>query len=146
MRDAFFTTNPQVSTLRSQTASILKEAILGGKWQSVLPPEAELCSLLKVGRNTVRAALKDLASQNLIIPGGNGRNHRIAAPSTLVKKAAKKAKLSRVIRYLSNEAFHELGELTTLIYRSAETKLAARGYKLFLNMSQGFTSASAEAR
>jgi DNA-binding LacI/PurR family transcriptional regulator len=85
----------------------------------------------------VRAALKDLASQNLIIPGGNGRNHRIAVPSTLVKKAAKKAKRPRIIRYLSNEAFHELGELTTLIYRSAETKLAARGYKLVFEHEPG---------
>jgi DNA-binding LacI/PurR family transcriptional regulator len=146
MKHPFIPSHPQLSTLRAQTEAILKEAIRSGQWKEHLPSEAELCRLLKIGRVTVRSAVKDLAAQNLIDPGGKGRNHRIIAPPTSTQKATRKAKPTKIIRYLSNEAFHELGELSTLIYKAAEAKLATRGYKLVFEYEPGVYSRFSKAR
>ncbi len=45
MKPPVILTSPQLSTLRSQTAAIIKEAILGGQWLEHLPSEAGLCRL-----------------------------------------------------------------------------------------------------
>lgn len=136
MKHPFIPTHPQLSTLRAQTAAILKEAILSGQWKEQLPSEAELCRLLKIGRVTVRSAMKDLAAQNLIAQGGKGRNHRIVTQPTS-SPAQQKTKATTIIRYLSNQTFEQLGELTAKIYHATETKLAERGYKLVFEHEPG---------
>jgi DNA-binding LacI/PurR family transcriptional regulator len=138
--------NPQPSTLRSQTAAIIKEAILGGQWLGHLPSEVELCRLLKVGRVTVRSAVMDLVAQNLIIPGGKGRNHTIIAPPASVLAARRVAKPTRIIRYLSNEPFHHLGEFTTMLVNAAEAKLGERGYNLVFEHEPGLYARFSMAR
>jgi DNA-binding LacI/PurR family transcriptional regulator len=138
--------SPQVSTLRGQTADLIKQAILEERWVGHLPSEAELCRLLKVGRKTVRSALTALAAQNLIVPGGKGRNHQISAVPPAMKKASLKAKPTRIIRFLSNEAFHELGELTTMSFNAAADKLAKAGYELVFDREAGLYKRFNKAR
>lgn len=139
-------TSPQLSTLRSQTAAILKEAILGGQWLEHLPSEAELCRLYKVGRDTVRSAVMDLAAQNLVTPGGKGRNHKIIPHPAMAQTARRIVKPTRIIRFLSNEAFHHLGELTTTVFNAIETKLAERGYKLVFEHEPGIYARFSKTR
>lgn len=137
MEKPFVPPSPKASTLRSQVEKIIEEAISSGQWKGSLPSESELCRLLKVGRNTVRAALKVLAAKKLILPGGNGRNHTIVARSVSAKKDVRKSKPSRMIRYLSNEPFFQLGELSTKVYSTVEAKLADRGYHLVFEHEPG---------
>jgi len=51
---------PQRLSLVAQTAAVLKDEIKAGRWTKRLPGEHELCSLLHVGRVTVRSALSQL--------------------------------------------------------------------------------------
>ncbi len=69
----------------------------------------------------------DLVAQNLVTPGGKGRNHKIIPPPASAQTARRVAKPTRIIRYLSNESFHHLGEFTTVLFNAAEAKLAERG-------------------
>lgn len=58
-----------------QVAAALRHGILNGEWQEWLPGERRLCAELRVGRNTLRAALKDLSKEGLIeiVPGQGTR-------------------------------------------------------------------------
>jgi GntR family transcriptional repressor for pyruvate dehydrogenase complex len=55
-------------TLGEQVAAQLAEQIAEGVWHpgDRLPPEAELCTTLKIGRSTLREALKSLAYVGLV--------------------------------------------------------------------------------
>lgn len=60
---------PGAQTLAEKTADHILSMIQGGRYQPghKLPTEKELCSLTGAGRNTVREALKILASRNVLI-------------------------------------------------------------------------------
>lgn len=62
------------SVIDQVTVSI-RQAILDGEWQTWLPGERHLSNDLRVGRNTLRAALKNLARDQLIeiVPGKGSR-------------------------------------------------------------------------
>ena len=55
-------------TLSEQVASQIAEQIAHGRWQpgDRLPSETELCATLKIGRSTLREALKSLAFVGLV--------------------------------------------------------------------------------
>lgn len=57
---------PQRLSLVAQTAALLKEEIQEGRWSKRLPGEHELCSLLHVGRVTVRSALSQLKREGWV--------------------------------------------------------------------------------
>ena len=67
---------PQRLSLVRQTADILRAEIHKGTWKEWLPGERELTSSLQVSRNTVRAALKELAAVDLI-EACHGAGYRI---------------------------------------------------------------------
>lgn len=58
-----------------QVAVALRQGILAGEWQEWLPGERRLCADLRVGRNTLRSALKGLEKEGLlqIVPGHGAR-------------------------------------------------------------------------
>jgi DNA-binding FadR family transcriptional regulator len=55
-------------TLGEQVAAQLAEQISGGRWRpgDRLPSESELCAALRIGRSTLREALKSLAFVGLV--------------------------------------------------------------------------------
>jgi DNA-binding LacI/PurR family transcriptional regulator len=68
---------PRKISIHDQLVALLREGILGSRWQGTLPAEAELCREFQVSRMTLRKALAQLATEHWIIPGGRGKHHRI---------------------------------------------------------------------
>lgn len=62
----------------TQLADFLREEIRGGTWSGMMPGETWLVSNLRVGRNIVRAALKDLEKEGVLISQGAGKPRLIS--------------------------------------------------------------------
>lgn len=69
---------PQRLSLVAQTAALLKDEIKAGRWTRQLPGEHELCTLLHVGRVTLRSALSQLQREGWVRTR-QGRRREIAA-------------------------------------------------------------------
>ncbi len=72
---------PQRQSLVAQTAAYLKSEIARGVWAEWLPGERRLCASLQVSRNTLRAALDQLAAAGVIRPE-HGLGSRIVRSRT----------------------------------------------------------------
>lgn len=57
----------------TQLADFLREELRSGAWGKAMPGESWLVSNLRVGRNIVRAALKQLEKEGLLLSQGAGR-------------------------------------------------------------------------
>ena len=53
-------------SLSGQLCSVLREGIARGEWREWLPGERDLCASLQVSRNSLRAALQQLAREGLL--------------------------------------------------------------------------------
>lgn len=72
---------PRHSTLVSQTADILRQAIRQGEWRERLPAETQLSRSLRISRPTLRAALLILQREGLL-EAPHGRARRILRAPT----------------------------------------------------------------
>ncbi len=61
-----------------QVAMHLREKILAGKWEKVIPGRQELALDLGVSNKTVESALQQLEIEGVLIPQGAGRRRKIA--------------------------------------------------------------------
>ncbi|HTV43094.1 MAG TPA: substrate-binding domain-containing protein [Candidatus Sulfotelmatobacter sp.] len=83
---------PKRTSLVIETASTLKEWIAAGFLRDILPGELQLKSRLRVGRDTLRLALKSLAHEGWVTPSSKGRQrwvntgHPLLAADTNVTK------------------------------------------------------------
>lgn len=68
---------PKRTSLVHETASTLKQWIRSGILKSQLPGELQLKARLKIGRDTLRAALQVLADEGWITAHGQGRQRRV---------------------------------------------------------------------
>ena len=68
---------PRRTSLVSETASTLKQWIAENELSELLPGELRLKSLLGVGRNTLRLALKSLEAEQWISSPGQGRQRSV---------------------------------------------------------------------
>jgi LacI family transcriptional regulator len=59
-------TIPQRLPLAAQTADVIRDGIISGRWLSTLPGERQLSTSLQVSRSTLRTALAMLAKERLI--------------------------------------------------------------------------------
>ncbi len=130
---------PQKTSLVTQTAEVIREEIEAGRWKKWLPGEHELCSQLHVSRTTVRAALSDLARQQLI------KSHQGRRREIILRKVPKpKSKSNRVVLLMPDPSQGMLFR-AYLIDRLRE-HLAKEGYLLETHVSRNpFRARSSQA-
>ncbi len=77
------------TTLSEQVAVQLASELAANRWKpgERLPSEAELCKAFRVGRSTLREALKSLAFIGLIRMRGGGGSYVAEQPSTYVARS-----------------------------------------------------------
>jgi len=68
---------PKRTSLADATAAVLKEWIRTGILTETLPGERELKARLRVSRETLRLALKQLAGEGWVIPARKGQQRRV---------------------------------------------------------------------
>ena len=56
-------------SLANQTAAQLRQRLSSGQWNGSLPGVVRLCALMEVSQTTMRAALRQLETEELIAPG-----------------------------------------------------------------------------
>lgn len=74
---------PRRLSLIDETAAVLRQRIAAGEWTAHLPGEFELASLLQVGRNTVRSALRLLETEGILRSRNGIRREILPHPSSL---------------------------------------------------------------
>ena len=95
---------PQRLTLASQAVEVIKKMIEAGELENFLPGERSLAQTLQIGRDTLRAALKELEKQRWISIGEHGKKRKI-----LAKIAAENKKKKRTsIGFVSPKKLEEL--------------------------------------
>ena len=114
------------TALPDLAADALRQGISGGRWSGFLPSENELCRDLRVGRESLRKALAQLASEGLLCLGGRGRRHRIEQTRSRATPSVR----GRVIRLLTPEPRGLLGESHLTICDSLRESAEKAGYTL----------------
>lgn len=115
---------PRKISIHEQLVALLREGILGARWQKILPAESELCREFQVSRMTLRKALAQLAAENWIIPGGRGKHHRIKRRP--VKREVPAAQTVRILTPFSSA----LGSTQLTVQETLSEYLGAAGFRL----------------
>ena len=114
-------------SLPELAAQSLRDGIASGRWTSgVLPSEAELCRELRIGRETLRRAMRLLVAEKLLIMGGRGKRHRIVSIPERVVSAVP----GRVIRILTPVPLKQLGETHLAICETLRECAERGGYRV----------------
>jgi len=127
---------PQRLSLVRQTADSLRAGIVNGHWRDWLPGERELAANLLVGRNTLRAALRELSAAGLVkaIQGSGHRIVRVTEPTLPREKP-------RSIGLLIPDGLHALRPNQTLWIDQLRSLLIKRGLDLQLYHQHRFPRA-----
>ncbi|MFK7910825.1 MAG: GntR family transcriptional regulator, partial [Akkermansiaceae bacterium] len=67
-------------TASEQLAAHLKKELSRGAWTGFMPGEERLLAQFGVGQGTVRAALRQLENEGLLVAEGQGRRRKIVLP------------------------------------------------------------------
>lgn len=116
---------PQRQSLVAQTIAYLSNQIATGEWRDWLPSERSLCQTLQVSRNTLRAALQQMADESRIerIHGtGNKILARPAGPPTEARAGH--------VALLSPAPIERLRPMQSLWIDEMRALLSERGLKL----------------
>ena len=116
---------PRKISVHDQLVSLLREGILGARWEKVLPAESELCREFQVSRMTLRKALAQLAVEKWIIPGGRGRHHRVRRRP--VKQDLPSTRTVRILTPFKSSSF---GATELSLYETLSEYLGASGYRM----------------
>ncbi len=109
---------PQRLSLVAQTVQSLREGIRAGHWKNHLPPERELCALLQVSRDTLRAALVELQGKGCVEV--TQRQRRRIKP---MRNAPAASAAKRVVAVLSPSSFLTLPSQTALVVDALREQL-----------------------
>lgn len=85
----------QILTAPEQTAKYLREELEAGRWRQVMPGEDRLITELGIGRHTVKAALKQLEKEGLLVSQGPGRQRKV----TVHKKSKRRYLRIKILLY-----------------------------------------------
>jgi LacI family transcriptional regulator len=116
---------PQRQSLVAQTAAFLNGQIEQGEWRDWLPSERSLCQLLQVSRNTLRAALVQLAADRVIKPIHGAGNKILSKPS---RRGA--AQRGDHVALLTPEPIERLRPMQSLWIDDMRALLSERGLRL----------------
>lgn len=122
---------PQRVSLAAETARSLKEGIRSGHWRHSLPGERELVQRLQVSRQTLRAALDELAREGLLECGSRKRRRIISE-----QQATPASSAPRVIALLSSRPLQTLAPSFVVMLDELREHLSQRGYSLEVHVSQ----------
>lgn len=70
-----------LSNVTDQTAEILREGMLSGRWRGTLPGRDQLAGELGVSHTTMESAMRRLAMEGLLVSQGTGKRRRIVLPA-----------------------------------------------------------------
>ena len=121
---------PQRTSLATQTAEVLREAIAAGQWPQWLPGEMELMQRLHVSRVTLRAALSLLERENLIT-GGQGKRREVRQPIAF----SSKQQTRQSVVLLTPAPLHRLPAATVFWIDELREHLDAAGWPLEIHES-----------
>lgn len=124
---------PRRLSLIQQTAESLRAEISLGTWRDWLPGERELTTTLVVGRNTLRAALRELAASGLI-ETRHGAGHRILRTTT----SSAPREMPRSIGLLVPGGLHLLRPSQTLWIDQLRALLIKQGFDLQIHHQRRF--------
>jgi DNA-binding transcriptional regulator YhcF (GntR family) len=65
------------SSVTEQVAEILREGLLRGRWRGTMPGRLRLAAELGINHKTVKAALKILEDEGVLVSQGRGRERKI---------------------------------------------------------------------
>jgi DNA-binding LacI/PurR family transcriptional regulator len=109
----------RVRSACEQLAGHLRDELIRGTWSGVMPGEDRLMARLGVGRNTIKAALRQLEEEGLLVGKGAGHSRRIVLPKNQKRTALR-------IRILLYERIDRaLPESVELLARLQEAGFAA---------------------
>jgi DNA-binding LacI/PurR family transcriptional regulator len=117
---------PKRSSLVHETVVTLKEWISTGMLSEMLPGELQLKERLGIGRDTLRLALKMLASEGWVEPAAKGLQRRVLAKPPLPPKQADLDKLP--VTFLSPHRIEH--RVTLLEMEDTQIRLAEEGRSL----------------
>jgi DNA-binding LacI/PurR family transcriptional regulator/biotin operon repressor len=99
--------NLRILSASEQVAEQLRAELLSTRWTETMPGEDKLIAQLGVGRETVRAAVRQLEEEGLLVPQGPGKRRLIVLPKDLAPQTMRIAILlydpdERKIDYLQS--------------------------------------------
>jgi len=121
---------PPRPSLITHSADFLREALLRGEWQEVLPSERTLCIRMRISRPTLRAVLTQLERESVIGPVVNKRRQILAMSKTRGKAVA-----SRVIALLTPVPQQAMPPFVLFWVDALRELLAEAGYQLEVHAS-----------
>ncbi|HRH96840.1 MAG TPA: substrate-binding domain-containing protein [Prosthecobacter sp.] len=127
---------PQRLSLVAQTVQSLRDGIRAGHWQKHLPSERELCALLQVSRDTLRAALEEMQRKGWLEVTQRQRR-RIKTRRSNHNAGSQK----RVIAVLSPCSFLALSARMAAVMDALRSKLTDAGYAVEFHVSNACFSA-----
>lgn len=121
---------PVRMTLAEQAADCIRQGLLEGRWDGMLPSESELCREFGVSRGTLRSGLAVLFTEGLLRPGGRGGRHEIVATMPARRKAGNAAMNGTMVRVLSPQPRFIIAGITQSIFQTISEVLGRAGLHL----------------
>ena len=116
---------PQRQSLVAQTVVFLSARIASGEWCDFLPSERALCELLQVSRNTLRAALAQMAAAKKIRPQHGTGNRILVGRGRAVRRSR-----AQDVALLTPEPIERLRPMQSLWIDDMRALLSERGFRL----------------
>ena len=140
------TTDPLIlerRTLLNDVTTALREAICAGEWTDRLPGERLLAKRMRVGRDTLRLALKQLDREGMISSPGAGRQRRVVFKGVAAERNVVASQ--GTIGFLTPHRFDRLPEPVLIEIDLLREQLAESNLRLEILNSSAFHAEQPEA-